>query len=252
MALLPDVEDFMNDIEVKLNAGHTESLMRKIGSNLNALLNRTNATWEEQTFTSNGNFVVPTGVTKVWLVGCGGGGAGAGSGALGFKNRSGGAGAPLGVTQIPVTPGATMPVIIGAGGVGGNGDGAVGGQTAITGAVFRGGKGGKMLTVDTGISPGSATGAQGAHWITPAQRIEAQDSALFEGGVSPVGGGGTGGAGPFGSGGVGAPASTGNGGNAGGGTGAGGGGAHDTSVFAPNFVGGNGGSGQLRISYLKP
>jgi hypothetical protein len=62
-----------------------------------------------QEFLSSGTFVVPEGVTHVTVIGCGGGGGG--------YVDSGGDGAGLGIKSVSVTPGASIPVTIGAGGV---------------------------------------------------------------------------------------------------------------------------------------
>lgn len=76
-------------------------------------------------FTSNGNWTAPAGVTFVILRGCGGGGGGGGgeAGQDGFTRTqcagSGGGGAIVSTQIVPVTPGTTYAVTIGAGGAGG-------------------------------------------------------------------------------------------------------------------------------------
>lgn len=81
-------------------------------------------------FTSSGNWTVPAGVTRVRarLVGGGGGGNGY-SGGNGYFREF----------ELTVTPGAVMPVVIGAGGAAGSNDG---GQTTFGGLSADGGKGG--------------------------------------------------------------------------------------------------------------
>lgn len=83
----------------------------------------------------NSNFVVPSGVTtlKVALVG-GGGGGGGGSQATCGSPGGGGGGGQLTVFCYAVTPGETLTLTVGAGGLGGKGTGArpqAGGNTTI-------------------------------------------------------------------------------------------------------------------------
>lgn len=117
---------------------------------------RPRAKERSQTFTSNGTFVVPPGVTQLRLIGCGGGGGG-GSGSAGYLGASagdfrralgsgGGGGALRGVQLVTVTPGSSQAVVIGAGGAGASVDGAAGSDGADTTfgslATFRGAMGG--------------------------------------------------------------------------------------------------------------
>ena len=75
-----------------------------------------------QVFTANGTFTVPTGVTKVYLTGCG---AGAGGGAASWQavvastGAGGEAGESCSGTEISVTSEASITVTIGTGGGGG-------------------------------------------------------------------------------------------------------------------------------------
>ena len=99
-----------------------------------------------QTFTSNGTFTVPTGVTSVSVQVWGGGGAGGG---INSKNRGGGGGAGgsfAGATINGLVPGANIPVTIGAGGTGvSGGDGNPGGNSSFGAYVIAlGGPGGKV------------------------------------------------------------------------------------------------------------
>lgn len=87
-----------------------------------------------QTFTSNGTFVVPTGVTSVNICVVGGGGGGYGS--TGTTQRGGSAGATIKQT-ISVTPGENIPVVIGAGG----GQNASGGSSTFGNITAAGGGG---------------------------------------------------------------------------------------------------------------
>jgi len=105
-----------------------------------------------QQFFSNGSFIVPRGVTSLLVEGFGGGGGGsAGCGVVGPSGitiAGSGGGAALYTSQvIPVTPGTSMAVVIGAGGAGGapNNNGADGVSTTFgaSAVIMRGGQGGK-------------------------------------------------------------------------------------------------------------
>lgn len=140
MANIPRNRDYINDIEVSNDAPVTESLLNKIGANINDYLDHA---WQSQTFTSNGTFNVPEGVTAVVVVGAGGGGGG-GGGSL-THGGCGGAGAPVGVVMVPVTPLGSVSVTIGSAGAGGAAgvNGTSGGTSSFgTLAYFYGGFGG--------------------------------------------------------------------------------------------------------------
>ena len=100
----------------------------------------------KQRFVSNGSFTVPSGISTIWISGCGGGGGGGGSGGVsgvtsGFSASGGGGGGGAGQyqTRVPyaVTPGQVLTITIGAGGVNGlagaaGSNGGVGGNGAAT------------------------------------------------------------------------------------------------------------------------
>jgi len=75
-------------------------------------------TWYNSTFTSNGNFTVPSGVTEVYVDMCASGGGGAG-----FSDASGAGGGQGGGFcydfKVSVVPGEIISVTIGSGGAGG-------------------------------------------------------------------------------------------------------------------------------------
>lgn len=116
-----------------------------------------------QTFTSNQNFIVPVNVTKVRVRMVGGGGGGAGvCGSIGGGGGGGAGGYCEGVYD--VTPGASIPITVGAGGAGGQGvpsgctgstNGQPGGQSSF-GAYCSatGGAGGLSSPAWAGGSPG--------------------------------------------------------------------------------------------------
>ncbi|WP_179988404.1 MULTISPECIES: glycine-rich domain-containing protein [unclassified Acinetobacter] len=110
-------------------------------------------------FTSNGAFTVPAGVTDVdVLIVAGGGGGG---------SRQGGGGGGGGVIVLPnysVTPGDSIPVVVGAGGAGGvNGDRGSNGQNSSFGSIVAngGGGGGGRSSNNDGSAGGSGGGGGG-------------------------------------------------------------------------------------------
>lgn len=118
-----------------------------------------------QTFTSNGTFTVPAGVTTVWVTAVGGGGSGStGSSTTDPSDRGhgGGAGGMAYRTPISVTPGTNIPVTVGTGGV------EVNVCTGNSGYMFSGNSGtgssfGSYITVGGGgagtiSSPGASGG----------------------------------------------------------------------------------------------
>lgn len=121
------------------------------------------------TFTSNGTFTVPAGVTRIFLTGCGGGGGG-GSGNVGsssttqiYGSGGGGAGAQLYSIWVDVTPGTAYTVTIGGGGAGGStssspGNGITGNDGSSTTfdslATFIGGMGGQGDVDGVNTAPG--------------------------------------------------------------------------------------------------
>lgn len=87
-----------------------------------------------QTFTGNGTFTIPTGITavKVTVVG-GGGGSGGGGNSLQASGGGGGGGAAISFLT-GLTPGNTLTVTVGSGGTAGNtsgGNGGAGGNSSV-------------------------------------------------------------------------------------------------------------------------
>ncbi len=224
---------------------------------------------QTQTFTSNGTFTVPAGVTSVTVEAWGGGGAGGGCTTLTRSTGGGGAGGSYTkTTLVAVTSGATISVTVGAGGIG------------VSGA--NGGIGGTSTFAST--SPVSAIGGTGGNangTLTPLNGLGANTTigSTYNGGAGGVGdatsgtsgtsGGGGGGAGSTSSGS--APTT---GINAGiGGTGGGGNGAIGTATSGNGIAaialsgggsggrnngtgslrtGGNGYRGQVIITWIAP
>ena len=116
-----------------------------------------------QTFTADGTFIVPAGVTaldvKIW-------GAGGGAGGMGYNTEAGGGGGGGGYTMLAtlvVTPGEEITVTVGAGGAGGynTGDGVAGGDSSFGAYGSAGGGGGGIHGYGSGAGggPGGAGGA---------------------------------------------------------------------------------------------
>lgn len=152
-----------------------------------------------QRFTADGTFIVPPGVTTLYVSGAGGGGgggAGAGSSGGGYSGGGGGGGAGRSTVKQPinVTPGATVVVTIGAAGSGGNaavvsgGAGGAGGQTVF----------GSLLTLAGGTGGAGGNGSSGSGGAGGSPGGQTGGDAQLSG---TAGNGGSGGSGPFGTGG---------------------------------------------------
>jgi hypothetical protein len=212
-------------------------------------------------FTSSGTWVCPQGVTSITVEAWGGGGAGGGT--SNTSNRSGGGGgggAFARKVNVPVTPGNTYTIVVGAGGVANNATGTNGGASSFGGTVVVA-AGGSAGTGDITTGLGGAGG-------TVLASIGDLGSVFAGGkganGVSNTsGGGGGGGAGNTA---IGSPGSGTTGGN-GGLTGGGKGGAGSSSTAAgsiglvygaggggskKNAKGGNGAIGKVIITYTCP
>ena len=193
------------------------------------LLNQNAIAQISQTFTSSGKFTVPIGVTEITVECWGAGGAGGGS----TSNNSGGSGGGGGgycINVFSVTPGQQINYTIGAGGTGSTGNGTDGGETSMLTLTATGGGGG-----------GANRGTVGAGGTATEGTTNTNGNAGTVGGNS----GGAGGAGA--NGGSGGTGST----NASGGVGTapGGGGGGGERGNGNNYSGGNGASGQVRISW---
>lgn len=103
-----------------------------------------------QVFTSSGVFVVPPRVYTVYVTMCGGGGGGG----RGDGYYGGGGGQAYLKKAIPVTPGDSIPITVGAGGVGktgSDGNGTAGGVSSF----------GSLLSCSGGASASGAAGGEG-------------------------------------------------------------------------------------------
>jgi len=213
---------------------------------------------QTQTYTANGTFTVPAGVTSVQVEAWGGGGAGGGVDGVNWQNRAGGGGgggAYVKNTSVVVTPGSAISVTVGAGGLGVSAaDGGNGGNSSFGGSVTaNGGKGGKVGYFWAQYGAGGASTA-GTH-----------SGGAGAAGASGGSGGGGGGAGSTGNGGNASGTTGGTGGTGGGGTGANGrtsngdgsdatalsagGGGGRSNASNTDRIGGDGFRGQIKVTY---
>lgn len=85
-----------------------------------------------QTFTEDGTFTVPSGVTKILITACGGG-ASCNSGSSSIQAAGGQGGACIFKKAFKVTPGQKIPITIGKGGIYKNTTGGVAGNPTVVG-----------------------------------------------------------------------------------------------------------------------
>lgn len=195
---------------------------------------------KQTNFLVNGTFTIPAGVTAVKVTVVGGGGAGGGSTAT--NNGGGGGSGAVAVKWLSsLTPGLTIAVTVGAGGVGVS---AAGGNNGASSIIASGTQAITTVTAFGGFG-GASTGAPSAGGGAGTQATNGDINSGGNGGTSAYAStiGGTGGAGPFGGAGQSASASA---GNAASGPGAGGGGAG----AAGNAAGGNGAAGIVLFEYV--
>jgi len=184
----------------------------------------------KRTFTASGTFVVPTGVTEVYVTGCAAGGNGlAGTPSPGpyVGGNGGGPGAHVSKKKIVVTPGESITVTLGA--IGSNttfgsyltlpcgiaGKGGIGGSAGVSGgyAPGGGGLGGGSYSTNVGGGGGGAPGPFGGDTGTSGS---AGNSSGGSGGINGGGGGGGGASATGGTGGNGVSPGSGGGGAGGG------------------------------------
>jgi len=193
-----------------------------------------------QMFIANGTFIVPNGVTKVYVTLCGGGGGGG----TGVQGASGGSGGGAGVRvsfPVPVVPQSDIEVIVGTAGIGGigasNTAATAGGGSAF--GTFVAVSGGGAGTGGVRYKSGSGGAAGGFFSTSGATGAIGTGTTIFNG----VSGGetifGIGGAAGAGSNGGGAGKGFGSGGGSGGGT-------NGSSVYRD---GGNGAPGMVIVEW---
>lgn len=219
----------------------------------------TNSGLTKVSFTSNGSWVCPEGVTNILIFASAGGWGGNGGRVAGFSVE-GGKGAGQGFGYVDVTPGETYTITIGVGGSGGIGEYKTqpNNWTSPTGTDATNGQPGGATTLYHGATllfkstsaevPPSITniylnGNSGSSSLGPAG---------LGGFAGTAGNGATGGSGNTSTGG--SPATAGNGSNASNNTGAGGGAGGTCNQVGTPYTctagnGGAGGSGYLHIFY---
>ena len=203
--------------------------------------------------TAANNFIVPAGITSITVQAWGGGGAGGGSTNAGSgiaRAGAGGGGGAYATATFAVTPGATLPVIVGAGGAGVSGNtGNAGGLSTITGytTTIKAAGGSPGIGNTNGGSP--AGGAGGTIAASIGSPIAGDNGTQGNTGAGINSGSGGAGANAGGAGGalVGGSNSQSDG-NPGTAPGGGGGGGR-TSQNGGNQAGGAGGAGRVVISW---
>ncbi len=216
--------------------------------------------------TATGTFVVPTGVTYVNVLCLGGGGGGSGGQTGGGFDGGGGGGAVTPVfATLAVTPGETLTVNVGAGGLAGgiNADGGAGGTSSVlrstarlvfcsggaAGTLAAGGAAAAFGAFGNQVGRAGSPGTGGAAGLTGVNSPYATGGAGGGASAGPTRSGGSGGSGGYnGNGGAGgdvitAPVAGAANTGAGGGGGAGG-------ASAPQGAGAAGGTGLVRFTWV--
>ncbi|PBJ10953.1 T9SS sorting signal type C domain-containing protein [Flavobacterium sp. ACN6] len=209
------------------------------------------------TFTSNGSFVVAAGLTSVTAECWGAGGAGGGNDTS--NSAGGGGGGGYSKALITVSPNTTINYSVGVGGLGSTASGPNGSATTFSTVSANGGGGGTSGTggaagvggaIGTGTTFSGGKGSNGSLVLTllysggggsSAGIASNGNNASLGGGGAAVTGGGAGGNG-------GAVAGPG----ANGGIPGGGGGGGLVLLGLGNNKGGNGGNGQIKLTYTCP
>lgn len=234
---------------------------------------------------SSTNFIVPAGITTIFVSGCGGGGGGGGGGGAiananitgttfgfgGGGGGGGGAGATVWKYPLSVTPGETLVVNVGGGGTAGSagtptvdpGSGFAGANSTVTRggtAIWTAGGGGPGQAAaggsyksDTRAGISGGPGGLGGSGSSPLPGARGQSGTQSAFGAGNGGSGGSSGLGGGGGGGCGAGFASSGGpgaaGDVGGGGGGGGAGQATASSAANGFAGGAGGQGLVFIEW---
>ncbi|WP_426095578.1 LamG-like jellyroll fold domain-containing protein [Flavobacterium sp. DSR2-3-3] len=229
-----------------------------------------NSQTQSRTFTSNGTFKVPSGVSKVTVQLWGGGGAGGGCTNINFATGGGGGGGNYNkIVDVNVTALAVINVTVGLGGTGVSGaNGNAGGISFFSSTPIATARGGNGGNVNTGSSPingsGAATtsvfhtfiGGAGGTGNTTTTVVGTSGGGGGGAGYRSIGfnsiGGtaGTGGNYGGGNGASGRNSSTGGNGNAATALSGGGGGGQNSNSGSTPRTGGNGFSGQVIVTWV--
>ncbi|HPR30889.1 MAG TPA: hypothetical protein PLK12_02285 [Prolixibacteraceae bacterium] len=209
------------------------------------------------TYTANGTFTPPAGVTSVtgqaWG---GGGGGGSGSAFIGTGRGGGGGGGAFNSGTLSVTPGTSYAITIGQGGTSGNNGGATSFGSLLSANGGNAGVDG-VGVLGSGNGSGGSGGAAGTWAGGNGATATGSGSGGGGGGAgsSSTGGNGsvpTGGSGGTGSGGTGGNGRTSNGDGGSGSIAGGGGGGGYYGGFAGLRDGGSGARGQLTLTWTCP
>lgn len=147
-----DIPKSRNAIQIegaRFRSPVSEALIQQIGATINYIFD---ITFQPIDFTTSGTWVVPLGLTKIFVLGVGAGGGGGGGGYstetgagpadAGGGGGGGGQGCVPRIFILPTVPGETLTITIGAGGSAGLSgsttvtNGGAGSNTTITGSLF--------------------------------------------------------------------------------------------------------------------
>jgi hypothetical protein len=220
-----------------------------------------------ETFTTNGTFTPPAGVTSVQVRVWGAGGAGGGVDASILSNRAGGGGGGGGYSYNPnvaVSHPTPISVAVGNGGAGSNGGHGQNGQnsqfSSSVPVIANGGLGGRRGDGNTSVGEGGNGGSGATHQGGNGANATSSSNGTSGGGGGGAGSNAHGGSGAGLNGGLGGTPDGGNGGNGrssngngsnGAAIGAGGGGGR-SSGSSTDRRGGNGARGEVRVTYTCP
>lgn len=139
-----------------------------------------------QTFTEDGTFTVPAGVTKILVTACGGG-ASCSYYKLGSQNISGGQGGTcIYKKAFQVTPGQKISITVGMGGISGTGVGCVAGSPTVIGNLITLPGGHSTTSSDiTATEPNEGAGIGGTNNVC----MNGQDGIIGKGGIGAMAGG---------------------------------------------------------------
>lgn len=204
-----------NDLNWRSTVANNNTVPGAVGANWTPSLSQTDLHGIAR-FTAGGVFVVPQNVTVIYVSAVGGGGGGGGSGDNNLGNgptgscgAGGGAGQSVVRLPVSVTPGASLTVVVGIGGIGGTGatqglNNATGGGSGGTTSL-----GGALVSLNGGSSGASGESANASGRSGPLGGSgypnggPGSDGAAGSSGNGWTGRGGDGGSTPFGGGGPG-------------------------------------------------
>lgn len=148
-----------------------------------------NSALQSRVFTISGTFNVPANVSAVWITGCGAGGGGGGyvAGTGSPSHGGGGAGEFTLMRLIPVTPGGTLSISVGNGGLGASGNNAIpaAGATQYGGFTLNGAKASRTTGAYGGDGGGYGGGLSNRYLnLDPGQNFGSRESVSSWGGAA--------------------------------------------------------------------